>query len=117
MGGERPVRPGCRANAPIGSRAPRRRRVRWPGRRLACVRKRLERHPRLYSARVDLLKNPARRGRHPTAAMRTPQQPERAVVLLVAAVQFVNILDFVMVMPMGPDFAAALGIPASKLGL
>src|SRR5207244_5127541 len=42
---------------------------------------------------------------------------ERAVVLLVAAVQFVNILDFVMVMPMGPDFAAGLGIPASKLGL
>ena len=49
--------------------------------------------------------------------MRTPEQRERAVVLLVAAVQFVNILDFVMVMPMGPDFAAALGIPASKLGL
>jgi predicted MFS family arabinose efflux permease len=47
----------------------------------------------------------------------TPEQRERAVVLLVAAVQFVNILDFVMVMPMGPDFAAALGIPASRLGL
>jgi predicted MFS family arabinose efflux permease len=42
---------------------------------------------------------------------------ERAVVLLVAAVQFVNILDFVMVMPLGPDFAAALGIPTSRLGL
>jgi len=42
---------------------------------------------------------------------------ERAVVLLVAAVQFVNILDFVMVMPLGPDFAASLGIPTSKLGL
>jgi predicted MFS family arabinose efflux permease len=37
-------------------------------------------------------------------------------VLLVAAVQFVNILDFVMVMPMGPDFAAALGIRLSHLG-
>src|SRR5438094_10526029 len=49
--------------------------------------------------------------------MRTPEQRERAVVLLVAAVQFVNILDFVMVMPMGPDFARALGIPASNLGL
>src|SRR5712691_772040 len=48
---------------------------------------------------------------------RTPEQRERAIVLLVAAVQFVNILDFVMVMPLGPDFAAALGIPASKLGL
>ena len=30
--------------------------------------------------------------------------------------QFVNILDFVMVMPLGPDFARALAIPASKLG-
>ena len=53
--------------------------------------------------------------------MSTPMAPphprERAVVLLIAAVQFINILDFVMVMPMGPDFAAALGIPASKLGL
>jgi predicted MFS family arabinose efflux permease len=49
--------------------------------------------------------------------MRTPEQRERTVTLLVAAVQFVNILDFVMVMPMGPDFAAALGIPSSKLGL
>ena len=42
---------------------------------------------------------------------------ERAIVLLVAAVQFVNVLDFVMVMPLGPDFAVALGIPTSKLGL
>src|SRR5436305_2723889 len=49
--------------------------------------------------------------------MRTPERRERAVVLLVAAVQFVNILDFVMVMPMGPDFAAALGIPSSRLGM
>ncbi len=45
------------------------------------------------------------------------QPRERAVVLLVAAVQFVNILDFVMVMPLGPDFARALAIPESKLGL
>jgi predicted MFS family arabinose efflux permease len=45
------------------------------------------------------------------------ERRERAVVLLVAAVQFVNILDFVMVMPLGPDFAAALGIPASRLGM
>ncbi|MHB8876230.1 MAG: MFS transporter [Myxococcaceae bacterium] len=42
---------------------------------------------------------------------------ERAVVLLITAVQFVNILDFVMVMPMGPDFARALNIPESQLGL
>lgn len=42
---------------------------------------------------------------------------ERTIVFLVGAVQFVNILDFMMVMPMGPDFAAALHIPTSNLGL
>jgi predicted MFS family arabinose efflux permease len=42
---------------------------------------------------------------------------ERAVVLLIAAVQFINILDFVMVMPLGPDFAKALGIDFAKLGM
>jgi predicted MFS family arabinose efflux permease len=45
------------------------------------------------------------------------QVSERAVVLLIAAVQFINILDFVMVMPMGPDFAVALHIDLSKLGM
>jgi predicted MFS family arabinose efflux permease len=43
-------------------------------------------------------------------------QRERTVVLLVAAVQFVNILDFMMVMPLGPDFAKALGIPMAHIG-
>jgi predicted MFS family arabinose efflux permease len=42
---------------------------------------------------------------------------EWQIVLLVAAVQFVNVLDFMMVMPLGPDFAVALEIPTSKLGL
>jgi predicted MFS family arabinose efflux permease len=42
---------------------------------------------------------------------------ERLLVFLIGAVQFVNILDFVMVMPLGPDFARALGIPLSQLGL
>lgn len=42
---------------------------------------------------------------------------ERAIVMTVAAVQFVNILDFMIVMPLGPDFAAALGIPVSHLGI
>ncbi|HEY0833754.1 MAG TPA: MFS transporter, partial [Azospirillum sp.] len=41
---------------------------------------------------------------------------ERRVVLVIAAVQFINILDFMMVMPLGPDFAVALGIPASHIG-
>ncbi len=41
---------------------------------------------------------------------------ERTIVLLVGLVQFVNILDFVMVMPLGPDFAVALGIEVGHLG-
>jgi len=44
------------------------------------------------------------------------QVSERAVVFLIGAVQFVNILDFVMVMPLGPDFARGLGIAASHIG-
>ncbi len=38
------------------------------------------------------------------------------IVLLIGAVQFVNILDFVIVMPLGPDFAKALDVPESHLG-
>ncbi len=41
---------------------------------------------------------------------------ERRVVFLVGAVQFINVLDFTMVMPLGPDFARALHIPMSELG-
>ncbi|MBM4343677.1 MAG: MFS transporter [Deltaproteobacteria bacterium] len=41
---------------------------------------------------------------------------ERKLIVVVAAVQFVNVLDFVMVMPMGPDFAIALGIDLTHLG-
>ncbi len=41
---------------------------------------------------------------------------ERMIVLLVGAVQFVNVLDFMMVMPLGPDFARALAIPSSQIG-
>ncbi|MFO0594817.1 MAG: MFS transporter [Myxococcaceae bacterium] len=39
------------------------------------------------------------------------------IVLLIGAVQFVNILDFVIVMPLGPDFAKALDVPESQLGM
>src|SRR5438445_281582 len=41
---------------------------------------------------------------------------ERRVVFLVGAVQFINVLDFTMVMPLGPDFARALAIAPSELG-
>jgi predicted MFS family arabinose efflux permease len=42
---------------------------------------------------------------------------ERKLIFLIGAVQFINTLDFMMVMPLGPDFALALGIPSSDLGL
>jgi len=42
---------------------------------------------------------------------------ERSIVFLVGAVQFVNVLDFMMVMPLGPDFANALGITTSHIGI
>lgn len=49
----------------------------------------------------------------------SPNAPltERTLLFLVGAVQFVNILDFVMVMPLGPDFASALDIPTSHIGV
>ena len=48
-----------------------------------------------------------------------PRKPlgEGSVLFLLAAVHFANLVDFMMVMPMGPDFARALGIPMSDLGL
>ncbi|MBL8680047.1 MAG: MFS transporter [Myxococcales bacterium] len=42
---------------------------------------------------------------------------ERRLVAIIAFVQFVNILDFMMVMPLGPDFACSLHIPVSQLGI
>ncbi len=44
----------------------------------------------------------------------TPKQ--LGIVFTIAAVQFVNILDFVMVMPLGPDFAKSLGISEAQVG-
>lgn len=46
-----------------------------------------------------------------------PPISERAALLVLASVHFVNILDFMMVMPMGPDFARALGVPMNHLGI
>lgn len=42
---------------------------------------------------------------------------ERKLLFLLGAVQFINVVDFMMVMPLGPDFAASLGIPIDRLGL
>jgi predicted MFS family arabinose efflux permease len=46
-----------------------------------------------------------------------PVASERLIIFLIGAIQFVNVLDFVMVMPLGPDFAAALGIATSRIGV
>lgn len=42
---------------------------------------------------------------------------ERRVILLVTLVQIINVLDFVMVMPLGHAFANSLGFAESQLGL
>src|SRR4051812_27411040 len=42
---------------------------------------------------------------------------ERKLVLLIGAGQFISTLDFTMTLPLGPDFAKALGIPVSELGM
>ena len=48
--------------------------------------------------------------------MLSPER-ERQLIFVLAAVQFVNILDFMMVMPLGPDFACDLAIPTARLGI
>jgi predicted MFS family arabinose efflux permease len=42
---------------------------------------------------------------------------ERRLVFLIGVGQFVNTVDFTMVLPLGPDFAKALDIPVSNLGV
>jgi predicted MFS family arabinose efflux permease len=41
---------------------------------------------------------------------------ESWLIFIIGAVQFINVLDFMMVMPMGPDFAIALNIPTHDIG-
>ncbi len=53
----------------------------------------------------------------PKGAAARPPMSEQGLVWIVGAVQFANILDFMMVMPLGPDFSRALGIPTSQLGV
>src|SRR5437773_2942233 len=49
--------------------------------------------------------------------MSSAEASERKIILLLAAVSFVNILDFIMVIPLGPDFARGLGVPTSQVGI
>jgi MFS family permease len=41
---------------------------------------------------------------------------ERRIVFLIGAVNFINVLDFMIVLPLGPDFARALAIAPSHVG-
>ncbi len=52
-----------------------------------------------------------------TLAQPSPAASERFIIFLVGAIQFINILDFMMVMPLGPDFADSLGIATSHIGI
>lgn len=49
-----------------------------------------------------------------TQAARLPS--EGLVLFILSAVQFIHIVDLMMVIPLGPDFAAALHIPLDQLG-
>lgn len=42
---------------------------------------------------------------------------ENRLLLLIGLVQFINILDFMMVMPLGPDLASGLGVPVHLIGV
>lgn len=42
---------------------------------------------------------------------------ENRLLLLIGLVQFINILDFMMVMPLGPDLAQGLGVPVHLIGI
>lgn len=42
---------------------------------------------------------------------------ESRVILIAALIQFINVCDFMMVMPLGPDFASALAIPMDSIGI
>ncbi len=42
---------------------------------------------------------------------------ERNIILLITAVQLINLIDFMMVFPLGPFFAADLGIPTNLVGV
>ncbi|MFL5322208.1 MAG: MFS transporter [Myxococcaceae bacterium] len=53
----------------------------------------------------------------PVPEDRKLQRRELGIVVVIAAVQFINIVDFMMVTPLGPFFAHGLDIPKSNLAL
>ncbi len=59
------------------------------------------------------------RGAATTASLRDMRPPlsERKLIYLIGAAELFNVLDFAMVLPLGPDIAKALDIPVSNLGM
>lgn len=54
----------------------------------------------------------------PTPVADPPVTPrERGIVAVLVATQFINILEFMMVMPLGPELAADLGFGPSRVGV
>ncbi|MFY0573612.1 MFS transporter [Cystobacter fuscus] len=47
----------------------------------------------------------------------TPPKSEQRMLWLLAAVQFTHLLDFMIVMPLGPEFMRRLGITAAQFGV
>ncbi|WNG14933.1 myxochelin export MFS transporter MxcK [Cystobacter fuscus] len=47
----------------------------------------------------------------------TPPRSEQRMLWLLAAVQFTHLLDFMIVMPLGPEFMRRLGITAAQFGV
>lgn len=54
---------------------------------------------------------------HPTAAAALSPARERALLLTLAGVQFTHILDFMVMMPLGPQFTRLFGISDAQFGL
>lgn len=55
--------------------------------------------------------------RHPASPSMPVQNREWVLLLVLAAVQFTHIMDFVIMMPLGPQFMRAFGISTREFGL
>lgn len=49
--------------------------------------------------------------------MSTPRFPERSLLIILAGIQFTHILDFMIMMPLGPALTSAFGISDPQFGL
>lgn len=66
---------------------------------------------------MALVSLPSSESAHGPSAAAASSSRETALLLVIAAVQFVNIVDFMMVMPLGPSFSTDLRIDPAHLGI